>query len=669
MTIDISLEIDTTGLSPANRKKETHTLPYEGLPRLIVPQFGAYYAQSLRVWKVSGPLLREELVRGEGFLCCEMMERSTREVGMEIAAVVLILDTSAQAVFEIEYQALGGWSNPNVYRLRELLKSIGGGSGSALDWKNIIKPLKFNPKLHHLHDALDLFGMEYVRDAVQRVVAAVRLQDRHGHIQLHEAIRDKLSRIDLTKEGLDWSKVTRVAQRAEVGLLQAQEAGDRLRQVAQEVRLLANEGLTHAGWHTPLLAKSFKNATLLKTMRMRSLSGQGLIKMPKVLGNLALWLDASQPGKAQNGGIVHDSADPEGRKFLCTAPVLGQGLEAKWDLSQSGLTLHAGPTLKIDQEVTVIAVTQPPAQAGWGWCESVQILGGSRGELRLNLSSNENDHGWRWTQDRETILRHPCGVNAVAGDRLSILTASFDHRKTYALSNDPAPNEDLLDREAELGFTEGNAPVAWDVLSVGSSSSGFLKEVIVFTRRLSAWELELVVEWMNLKRGIRTCLAENPRFLAGLKGFSSELEQRGDGLKTEGCAWIRHPVLPSGAFDLIDWDAIVKYIPQGQSALGWRCASEKVVWSQRQPLLDAYVQHRLQVEFYQHPSHRSSLAVRYGGQLIAGTKVQSDDSHFTYTWDFAAARHAEKLEIVCIPNQGDAIGAITEVRLHRHHSN
>ena len=161
--------LDLTGHQPNNLViGEPQTLP-EGQNRAVVPNYGAFYAESLKVRDAVSGLL---LVPHEQFLAVQLYQEATEKTGLEVCAVVVVIDPTVSAEVELEYQAIGGEFSYSVSNLREMLDSLDLDARPVL-WGDLIgRPGQF-PPAPHLHDAGDLYGFEYLVEGIDSIRHAI----------------------------------------------------------------------------------------------------------------------------------------------------------------------------------------------------------------------------------------------------------------------------------------------------------------------------------------------------------------------------------------------------------------------------------------------------------------------------------------------------------------
>ena len=163
---------DKTGIANTNLiDPEFHSIPATNGLRIIKPNLCAYYTDSLIVRSISATLTKTILVRGIDYVCTDIFAIISKNIGKEICASILIKNSSLPDSFEIEYQAYGGFGNPNNRAIAAIVSS--GLQSNPIDWIDIVnKPTRFQPAAH-LHDWLDLYGLEYLSNEIDRIPLAI----------------------------------------------------------------------------------------------------------------------------------------------------------------------------------------------------------------------------------------------------------------------------------------------------------------------------------------------------------------------------------------------------------------------------------------------------------------------------------------------------------------
>lgn len=183
----IKYPLDTTGSSPENFVEgEPHLVPRDK-SRAFATAYGPYYTDSLVV-RVSGST--EPLVIGRDYKPIEHYQDATVELGQSVSCGVLITNRSIGSDLVIDYQVVGGPFSLSSEAIQHNLDTIEADTGKV-KWSDIMgKPVRFPPAPHR-HDAEDLYGMEYVVDALEQL----RLSILQGDIASHELIYDYIDRL------------------------------------------------------------------------------------------------------------------------------------------------------------------------------------------------------------------------------------------------------------------------------------------------------------------------------------------------------------------------------------------------------------------------------------------------------------------------------------------
>lgn len=183
----IRYPLDPTGVSPDNLiVGEQHTLVNRTV-RAFAPLYGAFFTESVILRDRSNNAV---LTKGTQWRATELYEFPTGRWGKEICGIILVIDPSVSNDVEIQYQALGGEYSTNVDAIIQMFNE------AMLDrpvaWPDIFgKPDAFNPAAH-FHDAGDIYGFEYVVNAIERLRQAVLT----GDVASHEDILRYIDRQD-----------------------------------------------------------------------------------------------------------------------------------------------------------------------------------------------------------------------------------------------------------------------------------------------------------------------------------------------------------------------------------------------------------------------------------------------------------------------------------------
>lgn len=176
--------LDLTGNNPNNLVLgESHTLP-TGTNRAVVPNYGAFYSQSLVVReKSSGAILRPR----EQFKAVQLYQEATTRTGLEVCAALIITDTAVGNEVEIDYQVVGGEFSYSVTGLRRMIETL-DLDARPVRWGDLLgKPGEF-PPAPHLHDAGDVYGFEYLVEAIESLRHAILVGNEGSLSELRDYI-------------------------------------------------------------------------------------------------------------------------------------------------------------------------------------------------------------------------------------------------------------------------------------------------------------------------------------------------------------------------------------------------------------------------------------------------------------------------------------------------
>lgn len=176
---------DPTGVNPNNLViNEPHDLG-SGRNRAFVPNYGAYFTASMIVTEAATGRV---LTKGTHYIAAQLQQEATLAMDKEICAVVVITDPLVQDQLLFTYQVVGGVFSTSVSALQKMIEDLDLDE-RAVEWGAIIgKPTAF-PPAPHLHDIGDLYGFEYLVEALDALRNAILIGDEAAHDELRQYIR------------------------------------------------------------------------------------------------------------------------------------------------------------------------------------------------------------------------------------------------------------------------------------------------------------------------------------------------------------------------------------------------------------------------------------------------------------------------------------------------
>lgn len=184
--IIVKYPLDLTGRSPDNLvNNESHVVPRER-SRGFAVLYGAYFTKSIRIIHAA---TQKVLVPHTDFICIHLYEKAARATGQEVCAAVLLTNDALDGEFLVTYQVVGGEFSSNVSVIEELIAQLELDK-RPIKWGDILGlPNAFNPS-EHIHDVDDLYGFEYLVEALDRIRAAITLGDYYDHDEIRQRIEN-----------------------------------------------------------------------------------------------------------------------------------------------------------------------------------------------------------------------------------------------------------------------------------------------------------------------------------------------------------------------------------------------------------------------------------------------------------------------------------------------
>jgi hypothetical protein len=168
-TTALTLPLDPTGSASSNLvQSEAHSIGVSGT-RAFPLNYGLFFRDSLSlVDSATG----NTLVEGTQYYPTQMDVDSSLLYGQEIDAVVIIVDTTVSANVVATYQALGGPNSLNSVQTQSAITGL-DIDNAATCWDSITGKWKDYPPGPHVHQAGDVYGLEYIVAALTRLAAAI----------------------------------------------------------------------------------------------------------------------------------------------------------------------------------------------------------------------------------------------------------------------------------------------------------------------------------------------------------------------------------------------------------------------------------------------------------------------------------------------------------------
>lgn len=180
----IKYPLDKTGKSTGNLVlAEPHVVPRDN-SRAFATFYGPYYTDSLVV-RQKGNVT--PLKKGVDYKPIMLYQDATLLLGLSVSAAIIITNKSLGSDFEIDYQVVGGPFSLSSNAVADLFEAL-ELDNRKVAWADVLgKPVRF-PPAPHLHDADDLYGMEFVTEALENLRIAILTGDVASHEQIYDYI-------------------------------------------------------------------------------------------------------------------------------------------------------------------------------------------------------------------------------------------------------------------------------------------------------------------------------------------------------------------------------------------------------------------------------------------------------------------------------------------------
>lgn len=168
--------LDMSGENPDNRiTGEEHELEDLAI-RVLAPKYGPFFTHNLVVVDTTTglPLRRGRTQDGGQFRIAEIMAEATKDVGREVAELIVIEDPTVSKKVLVDYNCIGENYHNNSAGLIKMYEAIMNDS-RPVDWVNIINKWSTYPPTLHKHLLRDIIGFEPMVVAMERIRSAIIL--------------------------------------------------------------------------------------------------------------------------------------------------------------------------------------------------------------------------------------------------------------------------------------------------------------------------------------------------------------------------------------------------------------------------------------------------------------------------------------------------------------
>nr|DAS33750.1 MAG TPA: structural protein [Caudoviricetes sp.] len=180
----IRYPLDLTGTSRDNLVlNELHTLKPTRV-RAVALQNGAFYTASIVVRDVATARV---LVAGQDYEFDNLYQMASEHAKAEVAAIIVITNTEVSNTISVDYQCIGGLYGYSTTAIMQQIEDL-QLDNRKVEWGNIYNKPAVYPPAKHLHDIGDVYGFEYLVQAIQQLRHAIMVGDEGSHENIYRYI-------------------------------------------------------------------------------------------------------------------------------------------------------------------------------------------------------------------------------------------------------------------------------------------------------------------------------------------------------------------------------------------------------------------------------------------------------------------------------------------------
>lgn len=241
----IKLNLDTLGTSTDNKiVGEVHDIGVSATARIVVPSYGAFFYTG-EDFIITDLSTNQPLTLSQ-YYPSEYLQVPSEKYGKEIYQVIVILDTTVSANISLTYQALGGDYGGSMDAILQLIDNL-ALDNRPVNFADILhKPLAYPPS-QHLHDIGDVYGFEYLVNAVNGLRTAIEAGDAVAARNVYQYIDSQLAAVNSAILSL------------------AGAGGGALNPVSKATQTIAEAGTDDTLWMSALMVAKEINAQLSST--------------------------------------------------------------------------------------------------------------------------------------------------------------------------------------------------------------------------------------------------------------------------------------------------------------------------------------------------------------------------------------------------------------------
>lgn len=204
----VKYPLDLTGENPGNKVVGEPKVLRTTRTRVICTNYGAFYSKSLVLRDVTN---NRQLVPGVDFYTGWLYQIPTKQTGEEVCALIVVTNPDVSTNVTVDYQVLGGEYSYSYDAIVQMIEAL-DLDNRPVEWGNIINKPDAFAAAPHLHDVGDVYGFEYVVQAIHNLTQAIQLGSAASEKQIYTYIDnadnylnnkiDNVARTAGSKEGI-----------------------------------------------------------------------------------------------------------------------------------------------------------------------------------------------------------------------------------------------------------------------------------------------------------------------------------------------------------------------------------------------------------------------------------------------------------------------------------
>lgn len=608
----------------------------------MVPKKGVFFSATMTVANVSPANVVTPMVRGVDFLCIEFLHQTTYELGKEIHAAVLVINPNLTGKVRLTYQALGGAENVDQEMLYVAYNTV--GSVGTVDWHDVIHPVEF-PAAAHKQDSSDVYGMEYVRDAIVRVKDAINIGDHAFHQKLvttdwsREAARffqtfntSFNSSLDLIYLNVDSSDT---ALKASAKSLENVDA------YCSDVDSLDIVNSKAIQSHQFAYENTHKSAAMALLLKKQFEKYGTLMDVPKYISDLNLWIDLTDTDTIAVAGNTTTVTDKSfsARKFTTQNVVFALdsnlGTQCGEFTQNSNLSLSTGPALSISNECTIAFVTSRLGAA----LEAINLLYSTGSVISCNVDQAELV---KFTIDETTPVLAGCDWRDNYTAHVVVLCLNKAKFESGCFSNSP---RSVYTDHYGLEYVKDFTTKMFTQIGGGAQNCK-LHELLIYNSQLSKYDVDILGVYFQYKYGLRFNLLANGNFNDGLSEFETDYAIGVEAQEPGSIASFLKENVTSDLgyfakfFVIPNYSNITRQMPVNNKFLIVNTSLDATKAFRRDSVkLDAYTSYKLTLSVLYNPENAPAIAIKINGEQVGLVYQLSrgmsrmNDVEFSFTTD------------------------------------